>query len=177
MFTGKLKAVNEPCAAGGTCRHCKISVHYGAVCYQPLENEVLFAFQPLTVSCYVILGCFLTFLIIIFTPQSEILHWAPGRWQLMVNLCIFHSLIMVPIVVDVSPTLLMMVSQPIPALCRSTMLSLSSFDISLVLLMVLLRLEWKILIPRAGELYTHDELRSRVLVIILMCRAVCQMYG
>uniref|UniRef100_A0A8C8MA73 RNA helicase n=1 Tax=Oncorhynchus tshawytscha TaxID=74940 RepID=A0A8C8MA73_ONCTS len=53
---------------------------------------------------------------IIATPRGEILHGAPGRGRLTVILCFFH-----------------LRKIPIPALCRSTILSLTSLESSLVL--------------------------------------------
>uniref|UniRef100_A0A8C7NES8 RNA helicase n=1 Tax=Oncorhynchus mykiss TaxID=8022 RepID=A0A8C7NES8_ONCMY len=58
---------------------------------------------------------------IIATPRGEILHGAPGRGRLTVLLCFFHLRKIAPI--------------PIPALCRSTIVSLTSLESSLVLAM------------------------------------------
>ncbi len=81
----------------------------------------------LTRSSRVALGWFLTVLMIIETPRGEILHGAPVRGRLTV---IMWSQITV---FTFSPSCLTMVLKPIPALCRSTILSLTSLDSSLVL--------------------------------------------
>ncbi len=62
--------------AGGPCRRCWISVLHGVVCYQ-LFSWWLWppaALRLLTRSSRVVLGWFLTVLMIIETPRCEILH-------------------------------------------------------------------------------------------------------
>ncbi len=98
-----------------------------------LVTMVPAALRSLTRSSCVVLDWFLTVLMIIETPQGEILHGAPDRGRLTVILCFFHLRIIAPPVVTFSPSCLAMVLQPIPALCRSTILSLTSLDSSLVL--------------------------------------------
>ncbi len=88
-----------------------------------LVTMVPAALRSLTRSSRVALGWFLTVLMIIETPRGEILHGAPDRGRLRVILCFFHLRI-------IAPTVLAMV------LCRSTILSLTSLDSSLVLAMV-----------------------------------------
>ncbi len=84
------------------------------------------ALRSLTRSSRVVLGWFLTVLMIIETPRGEILHGVPDRGRLTVILCFFHLRIIAPTVVTFSPSCLAMVLKPIPALCRSTILSLTS---------------------------------------------------
>ncbi len=83
------------------------------------------ASRSFTRSSRVVLGWFLTVLMIFETPRGEILHGAPVRGRLTVILCFFHLWIITPTVVTFSPSCLAMVLQPIPALCRSTILSLT----------------------------------------------------
>ena len=64
------------------------------------------AFWSLTSSC-VVLGWFLTFLIIIDIPRGKILHGAPDRGRLAVTLCFFHFLIIPPTVFNFSPSCLL----------------------------------------------------------------------
>ncbi len=99
-----------------------------------LVTFVLAALRSLTRSSRVVLGWFLTVqcFMIIETPQGEILLGAPDRGRLTVSLCFFHT----PAVVTFSPSSLAMVVLPIPVLCRSTTLFLTSLDSSLVLVVV-----------------------------------------
>ncbi len=99
-----------------------------------LVTMVPAALRSLTRSYRVVLGWFLTVLMII--EIFEILHGAPVRGRLTVILCFYHLRIIAPTVVTFSPGCLAMVLLPIPALCRSTILSLTSLDSSLVLAMM-----------------------------------------
>ncbi len=67
------------------------------------------ALRSLTRSSCVVLGWFLTVLMIIETPRGEILHGAPVRGRLTVILCFFHLRIIAPTVVTFSPSCLSMV--------------------------------------------------------------------
>ena len=64
-------------------------------------------FRSLTSSFCVVLGWSLTFLIIIDIPWGEILRGAPDWGRLAVTLCFFHFLIIVPTVVNFSPSCLL----------------------------------------------------------------------
>ncbi len=52
----------------------------------------------------VVLGWFLTVLMITETPRGEILHGAPVRGRLTVILCFFHLWIITPTVINFSPS-------------------------------------------------------------------------
>ncbi len=67
------------------------------------------ALRSLTRSSRVVLGWFLTVLMIIETPRGEILHGAPVRGRLTVILCFFYLRIITPTVVTFSPSCLVMV--------------------------------------------------------------------
>ncbi len=67
------------------------------------------ALRSLTSSSRVVLGWFLTVLMITETPRGEILHGAPDRGRLTVILCFFHLWIIAPTVVTFSPSCLAMV--------------------------------------------------------------------
>ncbi len=84
-----------------------------------LVTMVPAALRSLTRSSGVVLGWFLTVLMIIETPRGKILHGAPDRGRLTVILCFFHLRIIAPTVVTFSPSSLAMVLQPIPALCKA----------------------------------------------------------
>ena len=60
------------------------------------ETVVPALFRSLTRSCRVVLGWFLTLLMIIDAPQGEILHGAPDRGWLTVILNFFYFLIIAP---------------------------------------------------------------------------------
>ncbi len=62
----------------------------------------------ITRSSCVVLGWFLTILMIIETPRGEILHGAPDRRRLTVILCFFHLKIIAPTAVSFSPSCLAM---------------------------------------------------------------------
>ncbi len=74
-----------------------------------LVTMVPAALRSLTRSSRVVLGWFLTVLMIIETPRGEILHGAPVRGRLTVILCFFHLRIIAPTVVTFSPSCLTMV--------------------------------------------------------------------
>ncbi len=74
-----------------------------------LVTMVPAALRSLTRSSRVVLGWFLTVLVIIETPRGEILHGAPDRGRLTVILCFFHLWIITPTVVTFSPSCLAMV--------------------------------------------------------------------
>ncbi len=74
-----------------------------------LVTMVPAALRSLTRSSRVVLGWFLTVLMIIETPRDEILHGAPDRGRLTVILCFFHLRIIAPTVVTFSPSCLAMV--------------------------------------------------------------------
>ncbi len=73
-----------------------------------LVTMVPAAFRSLTRSSRVVLGWFLTVLMIIETPRGEILHGAPVRGRLTVILCFFHLRIIAPTVVTFSPSCMAM---------------------------------------------------------------------
>ena len=79
---------------------------------------------------------FCTFRMITNPAQGDSLHGAPDLERLTNVWCCFHLRIIAPIVVCFSPSCFPMVLLPIPALCRSTILSLTSLVNSLVLPMV-----------------------------------------
>lgn len=83
-----------------------------------------------------VLGFLLTVLVIILTPQGEILRGAPDRGRLSVVLYVFHFLIIAPTVDFFTPSCLPIADSVFPAWCRSTILFLVSFDSSLVLAIV-----------------------------------------
>src|SRR4029434_7061299 len=99
-----------------------------------LVTGVPAALRSFTSSPRLVLGLFCTFRMITDTARGDILHGAPDLERLTVVWCCFHLRIIAPIVVRFSPSCLPMVLSPIPALCRSTILSLTSN--SLVLPMV-----------------------------------------
>ncbi len=74
-----------------------------------LVTMVPAALRSLTTSSRVVLGWFLTVLMIIETPRGEILHGAPVRARLTVILCVLHLWIIAPTVVTFSPRCLAMV--------------------------------------------------------------------
>ncbi len=74
-----------------------------------LVNIVSAALRSLTRSSRAVLGWFLIVLMIIETPQGEILHGAPVRGRLTIILCFFHLGIIAPTVVTFSPSCLAMV--------------------------------------------------------------------
>ncbi len=71
-----------------------------------LVTMVPAALRSLTRSSRVVLGWFLTVLMITETPRGEILHGAPDRGRLTVILCFFHLRIIAPTVVTFSPSCL-----------------------------------------------------------------------
>ncbi|MEQ2225397.1 hypothetical protein ILYODFUR_017004 [Ilyodon furcidens] len=73
---------------------------------------------------------------IIDAPRGEILHGGPDQGRLTIILNFFHFLIIAPAVVVFSPSCLAIFLYTIPALSRSTVLSLMSSHSSLVLAMV-----------------------------------------
>lgn len=75
----------------------------------------------------------------------------------------FHFWIITAVVVIFSSSYLL-VLQPVPALCRSVVLSPMSFDNSLVLLMLVERLEWKMILW-TGLMYMHNKLPTWQLMI------------
>ncbi len=81
---------------------CVVSMHTGhggRVHYLLFSLKKLYMLIPdLSEALQLILGSWTTLLIIIFTPQSEILRGAPGRARFMVKLCSFHFRIMAPTV-------------------------------------------------------------------------------
>src|SRR4029434_3786288 len=101
-----------------------------------LVTVVPAALRSFTSSPCVVLGLFCTFWMIIDTARGDIVKGAPDLERLTVVWCYFHLRIITPIVVSFSPSCLPMVLKPIPALCRSTILSLTSLVNSLVLPMV-----------------------------------------
>ncbi len=74
-----------------------------------LVTMVPAALRSLTRSSRVVLGWFLTVLMIIKTPRGEILHGAPVRGRLTVILCFFYLRIITTAVVTFSPSCLLMV--------------------------------------------------------------------
>ncbi len=70
------------------------------------------ALRSLIKSSRVVLGWFLTALMIIETPRGEILQGSPDRGRLTVILCFFHLWIITPTVVTFSPSCLAMVCSP-----------------------------------------------------------------
>ncbi len=92
--------------------------------------------RSFTRSPRVVLGFFLTVLVIILTPRGEILRGAPDRGILSVVLYVFHFLIIAPTVYFFTPSCLPIADSVFPAWCRSTILFLVSFDSSLVLAIV-----------------------------------------
>lgn len=106
-------------------------------------------------------------------PQHirPILHKAPEQGQLNAILYFFHFWVIPPKVVTFSPCFLLIVLQPIPALCGSKILF--SFESSCVLWK---KLEWKRLSLWIGVLYTQNELRYDVSFIdcLIDCNFGCQ---
>ncbi len=92
--------------------------------------------RSFTRSPRVVLGFLLTVLVIILTPQGEILRGAPDRGRLSVDLYVFHFLIIAPTVDFFTPSCLPIADSVFPAWCMSTILFLVSFDSSLVLAIV-----------------------------------------
>ncbi len=74
-----------------------------------LVTMVPTALRSLTRSSRVVLGWFLTVLMIIETPRGEILHGAPDRGRMTVILCFFYLWIIAPTVVTFFPSCLAMV--------------------------------------------------------------------
>ncbi len=95
-----------------------------------LVTMVPTALRSLTSSFRVVLVWFLPFLMTIITPWGEIMHGASDWGRLMVIVYFFNFQIIALTVVSFSPSFLRMVLKLIPALCRSTILSLMSFDSS-----------------------------------------------
>ncbi len=94
----------------GPCGRCRISVLHGVVLpIVFLVTMVSAALRSLTRSSHVVLGWFVTVLMIIETPRGEILHGAPDRGRSTVILCFFHLRIITPTVVTFSPSCLAMV--------------------------------------------------------------------
>lgn len=103
--------------------------------------------QNQTSSSCVILGWYLTFLRIILTTQGEILHRA-SEWCCYLNRP----------VVSFSPSFVPAALWPSPALWRSRVSSLMSFDSFLVVPMVWMEEAGSV----TGVFYTHDELQLGV---------------
>src|SRR4029434_976281 len=132
----------RPCTCASLSRGTLRVLQY----FKPLRRSVLpmvflvtvvpAALRSFTSSPCVVVGLFCTFRMITNTAQGDILHGAPDLERLTVGWCCFHLRIIAPIVVCFSPSCLSMVLYPIPALCRSTILSLTSLVNSLVLPMV-----------------------------------------
>ncbi len=94
--------------AGRPCGHCRISVLHGVVLpIVFLLTMVPAALSLLIRSSRVVLGLFLTVLMITETPRGEILHGAPVRGRLIVFFCDLR--IVSPTVVTFSPSCLPMV--------------------------------------------------------------------
>ncbi len=74
-----------------------------------LVTMVPAALRSLTRSSHVVLGWFLTVLMIIETRRDKILLEAPDRGRFTVILCFFHLRIIAPTVVTFSPSCLAMV--------------------------------------------------------------------
>src|SRR4029434_4389846 len=96
-----------------------------------LVTVVPAALRSFTSSRCVVLRLFCTFRMITDTARWDILHGAPDLERWTVVWCCFHLRIIAPIVVCFSPSCLPIVLLPIPALCRSTILSLTSLVNSL----------------------------------------------
>ncbi len=92
--------------------------------------------RSFTRSPRVVLGFLLTVLVIILTPQGEILRGPLDRGRLSVVLYVFHFLIIAPTVDFFTPSCLSIADSVFPAWCRSTILFLVSFYSSLVLAIV-----------------------------------------
>ncbi len=96
--------------AGGPCGRCRISVLHSIVLpIVFLVTMVPAALRSLTRSSRVVLGWFLTVLMIIETIRGEILHGAPVRGRLTVILCFFHLRIIAPTDVTFSQSCMVMV--------------------------------------------------------------------
>uniref|UniRef100_A0AAZ3RG63 Lethal giant larvae homologue 2 domain-containing protein n=1 Tax=Oncorhynchus tshawytscha TaxID=74940 RepID=A0AAZ3RG63_ONCTS len=76
--------------------------------------------RSFTRSPRVVLGFLLTVLVIILTPQGEILRGAPDRGRLSVVLYVFHFLIIAPTVDFFKSSCLPIADSVFPAWCRST---------------------------------------------------------
>lgn len=76
--------------------------------------------------------------------------------RLMVILYFFHFWEIAPTAFPFPQSFLLMVFWPIPAMCRAAIMSLMSFDWSLVWPMLAEWLEWKKLTLWTGLLYTHN---------------------
>ncbi len=98
-----------------------------------LVTMVPAALRSLTRSSRVVLGWFLTVLMITETPRGEILHGAPDQGRLSVILCFFHLWIIAPTVVSFIPNCLTMSCSPFQP-CVG--LQSCPLDSSLVLTMV-----------------------------------------
>ncbi len=92
---------------GQITRHI-FHVFSGMAVWKRLNCFQLVSLRSLTRSSRVVLGWFLTVLMIIET-QGEILHGAPVRGRLTIILCFFHLRIIAPTVVTFSPSCLAMV--------------------------------------------------------------------
>ena len=108
-------------------------LRYNVLLMVILVTVVPAALRSSTSSCYAVLGCSFTFLIIRFTPHLEILCGAPNQGWLIVNWCFFHFLIIAPAVDSSSPSCLPIVLKPIPVLCSYKIPSQMFFDNSYVL--------------------------------------------
>jgi integral membrane sensor domain MASE1 len=71
--------------------------------------------RSFTRSPHVVLGFLFTVLVIILTPQGEILRGAPDRGRLSVVLYVFHFLIITPTVDFFTPSCLPIADSDFPA--------------------------------------------------------------
>src|SRR4029434_4424400 len=164
-FKCSLANFRRPCTCASLSRGTLRVLQY----FKPLRRNVLpmvflvtvvpAALRSFTSSPCVVLGSFCTFRMITDTVRGDILHGAPDPERLTVVWYCFHLRIIAPIVVCFSPSCLPMVLQPISALCRSTILSLTSLVNSLGLPMVV-RLKVCSMILWTGFFYTRHQLRS-----------------
>ena len=92
--------VHVPSPAEEPCVRNRILILHGVVCYWWFSSWSQLPSRSLTSSSCVVLGWSLTFPLIIDIPRGEILHGAPDRGRLAVNLCFFHFLIIAPTVVN-----------------------------------------------------------------------------
>ncbi len=92
--------------AGGPCGLCRIpcSLQHNVLPVVFLVTMVPAALRSLIRSFSIVLGWFLTILMIIETPRGEILHGAPNRGRLTVILCFLHLRIIAPTIVTFSPS-------------------------------------------------------------------------
>src|SRR4029434_6145292 len=141
-FKGSLANFRRPC----TCASLSWGTLQVLQYFKPLRRSVLpmvflvtvvpAALRSFTSAPCVVLGLFCTFRMITDIARGDILYGAPDLERLTVVWCCFHLRIIAPIVVCFSASCLPMVLSPIPAWCRSTILSLTSLVNSLVLPMV-----------------------------------------